>query len=417
MSKKSGNNELQLDIEKIRTTSLNGKIILVSEIEGELHYLDNEGLQLQTESENSPNNTISVQDIIRFNNTDDVIKDIIDYLQQYLHLKNLKQYTLLAFYIVLSYCYDVFERIPYLHLIGEYGSGKTKVLNILNKLLYNPKMYSQASTAAIYRVIDQERCVLILDELENIGNRTSGNNLMIMLLNSGYQKDGKVVRVEAFEPIEFSTFCPKIIASKNELHPSTADRCILIEMEKAPNTLKTFHDLSESTRIKQLKMKIISKLNAVKDNFQKVLEEITPEKAGISNRDYDRWHSLLVLSRMFSSDETDYMAEFTDYISEDLKIKEDYERTLPKNVVRQIIIDFTEYAAARTLIPDNNAFYFKSKKVQQFITEHDNYNSYRNKSEITKVLKDIGIETTRRRFGGAPITLYKIPKSLLKKEN
>ena len=80
-----------------------------------------------------------------------------------------------------------------------------------------------------------------------------------------------------------------------------------------------------------------------------------------------------------------------------------------REIIREYLLDFSD----KSKIPDNDFYFFSAEEIQEVIRTNDLYNKYRDKTEITLTLKKLGIETTRRRFGNGPVSLYKIPKSIL----
>lgn len=413
MFENSNENALFLDFDKIQLASVDGKIVISTENEGLTQFYDGTGNEIIEEPYKPDRfSNVSLYDLLDNEIAGNIVEKLVEHLKEYIFLSNETEYVLLAIYIILSYCYNIFDRIPYIHLSGAYGSGKTRILSVLRPLLFNAKMYSHASPAAIFRVIDEEKCVLILDELENIGTRTSSNNPIIQLLNSGYQKDGKVVRVSKFNPVSFKTYCPKLIASKNSLHPSTADRCIMVQMNKSPISLKSYSDSDTSKIVKQIRLSILQSLYQKRETLSEVVKDVTPDSVNLNNRDFDRWHSILALAKMFCSDNHNYYEEILHFALEELETKREYERTLPHNMAREIIKDVISAGSMKSMIPDKDYFYFRADQIQKIITDHDQYNFYRNKAEITIILQELGIRTDRRRFGAGPITLYKVPKNI-----
>ena len=69
-------------------------------------------------------------------------------------------------YVLLTWVYNRFSSIPYLRVIGDYGSGKTRLLQVLNICYKSIIASGNASEAPIFRLIDRYGGTLIIDEAE-----------------------------------------------------------------------------------------------------------------------------------------------------------------------------------------------------------------------------------------------------------
>jgi hypothetical protein len=120
------------------------------------------------------------------------------------------------------------------------------------------------------------------------------------------------------------------------------------------------------------------------------------------------------LAKLFITPENNYFELLQNYAIRQIESKKEAEEILPENMCRGILKDFLEAKGASTKVPeDPNFFFFRTDEIQDIIKNTDPHNSYRDKAELTRILGGIGVETERRRFKGPPISLYKIPKSIL----
>ena len=130
-------------------------------------------------------------------------------------LDNLSIEVLTAF-TYFSWFYDSTETAPYLLVIGDLGTAKTRVLDIAKMLCFNATMLGTAVTAAnIFRLQNVTKGTLLVDEFERRqSNRASD---ITQILNSGYRNGGVVLRCEpkTNEPIPYDTYGPKIIATRS----------------------------------------------------------------------------------------------------------------------------------------------------------------------------------------------------------
>src|SRR5205085_42574 len=143
--------------------------------------------------------------------------------------------------------------------------------SVLHELAYNAVSASNISPAALFRVIEQVRPTLLIDEADTF---LPGNDQLRGILNAGYKKKTAYVwravnestsslsetlsatlspgawfrsypaienRHSKIENLKsglrhFSTWCPKAIAQIGRLPDTLADRCILIHMSKKPGS-------------------------------------------------------------------------------------------------------------------------------------------------------------------------------------
>jgi hypothetical protein len=60
----------------------------------------------------------------------------------------------LALWVMLTYSYPAWSAVPYLYLGGPAGSGKTRVFEVLSRLVFRPLQSSNLSAAALFRTLD-----------------------------------------------------------------------------------------------------------------------------------------------------------------------------------------------------------------------------------------------------------------------
>jgi hypothetical protein len=141
-----------------------------------------------------------------------------------------------VWYIMLSWVFERLNTIPYLRALGDYGTGKTRYLDVIGGLCYKPLYVGGSVRAApIYRIIDRWRGTAIFDEF-NL-QKSSESEDIIQILNNGYQKGKPVLRCDAtnYEKVNaFDPFCPKILASRKEFSDRALEsRCITEIMHQA----------------------------------------------------------------------------------------------------------------------------------------------------------------------------------------
>jgi hypothetical protein len=122
------------------------------------------------------------------------------------------------------------------------GCGKSTLTDIISRLVLRPLKASNATSAAIFRVIEMHKPCLLIDEGDTFVELDEG---LRGILNSGHRHDGAVLRVvgDDLEPRLFATFSPCSVALIGELPPTLADRSIPIGLKRrrpADGEVKSF---------------------------------------------------------------------------------------------------------------------------------------------------------------------------------
>ncbi len=130
-----------------------------------------------------------------------------------------------SYYVLFSWIYDDFNELPYLRGLGDYGTGKSRMLQVIGSLCYRPIFASGATTVSpIFRILNDFHGTLIFDEADFKISDTTAE--MIKILNSGFMKGVPVLRSEgnnkkSFDVKAYDVFGAKIIATR-QLYKDTA---------------------------------------------------------------------------------------------------------------------------------------------------------------------------------------------------
>ena len=80
----------------------------------------------------------------------------------------------LAVWTMLTYGCSVWDAVPYLYIGGPLGSGKSRVFDILLRLVFRPLLSSSMTGAALFRTLHSQGGVLLLDEAERLKTTADG---------------------------------------------------------------------------------------------------------------------------------------------------------------------------------------------------------------------------------------------------
>ena len=159
--------------------------------------------------------------------------EVCDFIRKYVYVGD-NDLQIMASYVMLTFVYDQFEKIPYLRFFGAHGSGKSRALRVLRHICYHSTNLGASQTAAnIYRILDQiGNSTLFLDEANFFD--TSKNSDLVKILNDGYSKDGVVYRCDPnnYTPRAYQVFSPKVIANHTTYDdPALESRMLSIGMK------------------------------------------------------------------------------------------------------------------------------------------------------------------------------------------
>ena len=144
----------------------------------------------------------------------------------------------LALWVLMTYCYPAWSAIPYLYLGGPAGSGRTRVFEVLSRLILRPLQSSSLSAAALFRTLHDKGGVLLYDEAERLKQNAPDVAEVTAMLLAGYKRGGRATRLEPvgdgkFKTVEFQVFGPKAMACIRGLPVALSSRCIPVVMFRA----------------------------------------------------------------------------------------------------------------------------------------------------------------------------------------
>lgn len=201
-----------------------------------------------------------------------------------------------ALWVIHSYVFDVSLITPRLTISSpEKGCGKTTLLDVLHALVARPLMTANASPAAVFRIIEQSRPTLLIDEADA---SLKENEELRGILNSGHRKGGSVIRTvgDNHEPRAFSTWGPVAIALIGQLPDTLQDRSVVITMRrrKSDEQIEQFR----ADRVANLHKLARMAARWGKDNRDLLAKADPTIPDGIFNRTADNWRPLMAIADM-----------------------------------------------------------------------------------------------------------------------
>ena len=173
------------------------------------------------------------RDFARYCDLRELFQQIKAYINKYLELPRYYD-DISALYTLLSWVYEFAPSLPYLRVLGDWGSGKTRFLQVVGSICFRPIFASGAATPSpIFRILDQYRGTLVLDEADF--KDSSHWTDMVKILNNGYRPGFPVLRSDKdngkWRPRGYQVFGPKLIATRFRFADEALEsRCLTASM-------------------------------------------------------------------------------------------------------------------------------------------------------------------------------------------
>jgi hypothetical protein len=162
----------------------------------------------------------------------ELLDALVEFLTTYIVFPDALQAKVVALWVTHTYVLDAFELTPYLSISSaEKRCGKSHLLKLIARLVQRPWLVAAPSAATVFRMIDERRPTMCLDEVDTIfkAKGSEGAEALRGVLNVGNDRDVKVPRCvgQQYERIrEFSAFCAKVFTGIGHLPDTVADRSI-----------------------------------------------------------------------------------------------------------------------------------------------------------------------------------------------
>jgi putative DNA primase/helicase len=256
----------------------------------------------------------------------------------------------LAMFTLHTYAYELRDVTTYVGIESpEKRCGKTTLLTVLGDLVNRPVMASNISSPAFFRVIQQTRPTLLIDEADTF---LQGNDELRGILNSGYTKKTAFVwrvanevqsprsnllrqkhfggqevqspQMEQLSPssvksiaeggpslapagnteepctiraVKFSCWCPKVMAAIGRLPETLADRCIVIRMQR-----KMWDEECDWVRNLNATVLVRKCARFVQDHAEAIRSARPEIPESLNDRAGDIWEPLLALADLAGGD-------------------------------------------------------------------------------------------------------------------
>jgi hypothetical protein len=187
----------------------------------------------------------------------------------------------IAAWVAAAWLADVWDRFPHLCVVSpEKRCGKTTLLDVLAVVVPRPRISTNISPAALYRVIEMEKPTLLLDEAQSLDRRGSeASEVLREILNAGIGKNARVTRCggpDRDQIEEFSIYSPKVFAKIGHPDGVLADRCLPIQLERktAADQVQRYRSRIVERRGKELKAGLETWTTENRERAQKLYNQM-----------------------------------------------------------------------------------------------------------------------------------------------
>lgn len=156
-----------------------------------------------------------------------LLSDIQSFIHKYVDVKESYE-KFSTWYILFSWVLDDIHTTPYLRVLGDYGTGKSRYLKTIGRLLYKPMFLVTPTAAVVFRTIDIWNGSLVLDEFTP-HEKVNETDPLMQVLCCGFERGIPVGRCEKdTNNIQFfDVFGAKLISSRRKFRDDALEsRCL-----------------------------------------------------------------------------------------------------------------------------------------------------------------------------------------------
>ncbi|WP_037360142.1 DUF3631 domain-containing protein [Amycolatopsis orientalis] len=233
----------------------------------------------------------------------EVLNNVRDFVLRFNAFPSEHCAPMLALWYAHTHAVDHFYVTPRLILSSvEPGSGKTRVLEVAQHLVRAPEMTISATTAALFRMVNDGPITILFDEVDTIFNPKSGGNNEDLrgLLNAGYKRSATIARcvgdARAMKVQRFPVYAPAALAGIAGNMPDTiTTRAITIHMQRRreDEEVEEFWEEDVEVEATPLREQLAAWIDTVTDKISRGRPEM-PD--GVRDRSAEIWRPLIAIA-------------------------------------------------------------------------------------------------------------------------
>lgn len=170
-----------------------------------------------------------------------LLDETVDVVLRFVAMPSTEAADAVALWIVHTWVFDRFDTTPRLAVLSpELGSGKTRLLEVVELLAREPMLAANVSVAVLFRLAADRQPSVLLDEADAIWSPKKGGaegaEDMRALLNAGYRRGSSVWRMVGqgakMVATQFPVFTPVALAAIGDLPDTIQSRSIVVRMRR-----------------------------------------------------------------------------------------------------------------------------------------------------------------------------------------
>ena len=232
-----------------------------------------------------------------------LLTEIAEFVRQYVHI-DAPSADAVALWTVMTYIHPRLEVAPFLALMSATRRcGKSALRGVLQTLVRKPFTFSGRITEAVlFRLVELHEPTLLLDEIDTY--LRDDPHLRGDINGSQERSGAQAVRCVGDDnvPRGFNTWCAKLFAGIGHLPATTADRALIVRMERAPRSAR-LAPWRERDRdgVDELRGRI---LRWITDNENAILGALRRQSFPpvLHDRARDAWESLFAIADVAGGD-------------------------------------------------------------------------------------------------------------------
>lgn len=293
-------------------------------------------------------------------------------------------------WIIGTYLHPLFKAYPYVYVGGIKETGKTKVLNVCSCLGFNSIFSGNMSSASLFRLIQNNRCSLFIDESEKLSNPQRAEDFRNILLN-GYKQGSFIYRVEKIKDkqtvMKFEPFSPKMLANIRGIEDVLESRCVSFIMKRTLNKEIGEREIDEIDQMWQiLRDKLYLFTMTCWKEIKAIYDDISNDTI-LKNREWELWKPIFAIAKFI---DPKIYQEIMDFATR--KSKESKDENITENTDYQL----TEVLCKIALEPEESK-YVAINEIKNALMEYfDDEPKWLNNKWVGRAVRRLGFKEGRR---------------------
>lgn len=227
----------------------------------------------------------------------DLLDDVREAIRRFCVLPGEHELVAVALWCTLSHLLTKFDYAPRLVIrSAEKRSGKSRLLEIVDALVYSPLRAVNATVAFVFRSLDSNPPpTLLFDEADTIfGSRgvADKNEELRGLLNAGFQRGLPFGRVVGSELVteQFSTFAMAALAGIGRMPETIEDRAVVVVMKRRRDAeiVQPYRPRRDGPALNAIRERLAEWADTVRDRAGETYPDLP-----IDDRAADLWEPLV----------------------------------------------------------------------------------------------------------------------------